>query len=445
MKREEYEQRKAFAGDKHPSMLRRRLDHDYTGKRIYLITMTTEGRQPLLGTVVGDPEAPAGSANAPRTLLSPLGDAVRREWYAIHNYHPEITIIALQIMPDHLHGILFVESPIPLHLGQIIKFFKNATTRHYRELVLGRGQRETGKQGDTGLQGAAGKQGETGLQGAAGKQGETGLQGAAAPPLHSQPAAQAAIIPPASPAAPSALASPVGIPPAAPVASPAAPVGIPPTSPSAPAAPSARVPVGSAAAVPQPLPVPPRPSRSQVLWTLGYNDHVLSNEGELARWKHYLQDNPRRLLLKRQRPEFLRPRFDVPCAGYVFQALGNLDLLQATRRLQVRVSRRCSPIQIQEEVERHLAAARSGAVLVSPSISPGEKAVMRAAFDAHLPLIVLVENGFTPLTKPKGEQFEACSEGRLLLLAPWPHYNEKRKITASQCQALNLMATAICR
>jgi len=205
------------------------------------------------------------------------------------------------------------------------------------------------------------------------------------------------------------------------------------------------VPAGSAAAVPQPLPVPPRPSRSQVLWTLGYNDHVLSNEGELARWKHYLQDNPRRLLLKRQRPEFLRPRFDVPCAGYVFQALGNLALLQATRRLQVRVSRRCSPIQIQEEVERHLAAARSGAVLVSPSISPGEKAVMRAAFDAHLPLIVLVENGFTPLTKPKGEQFEACSEGRLLLLAPWPHHNEKRKITASQCQALNLMATAICR
>ena len=167
MKREEYEQRKAFAGDKQPSMLRRRLDHDYTGKRIYLITMTTEGRQPLLGTVVGDPGAPAGSANAPRTLLSPLGDAVRREWYAIHDYHPEITVIALQIMPDHLHGILFVESPIPLHLGQIIKFFKNATTRHYRELGLGREQRETGKQG------------------------ETGLQGAAAPPLHSQPAAPA--------------------------------------------------------------------------------------------------------------------------------------------------------------------------------------------------------------------------------------------------------------
>ena len=94
---------------------------------------------------------------------------------------------------------------------------------------------------------------------------------------------------------------------------------------------------------------------------------------------------------------------------------------------------------------RYLTAAREGAVLVSPSISPGEKAVMRAAFDAHLPLIVLVENGFTPLTKPQGEQFDACAAGRLLLLAPWEHHNEGRAITAQQCQQLNLMAMEFCR
>ena len=100
---------------------------------------------------------------------------------------------------------------------------------------------------------------------------------------------------------------------------------------------------------------------------------------------------------------------------------------------------------MQEEVARYLAAAREGAVLVSPSISPGEKAVMRAAFDAHLPLIVLVENGFTPLTKPRGEQFDACAAGRLLLLAPWEHHNDRRAITVQQCQQLNMMATALCR
>ena len=37
---------------------------------------------------------------------------------------------------------------------------------------------------------------------------------------------------------------------------------------------------------------------------------------------------------------------------------------------------------------------------MSPAISPGENAVMRAAFNEGLPLIYLQENGFTDLAKP---------------------------------------------
>lgn len=192
--------------------------------------------------------------------------------------------------------------------------------------------------------------------------------------------------------------------------------------------------------------VPQHHSASQPrLFALGYNDLLLKTYDELQAWKHYLADNPRRLLLKRAHPEFLRPHFNVAWQGYTFAALGNLELLVRPCRLQVRVSRRSTQAQVQEEVARYMAAAREGAILVSPSISPGEKAVMRAAFDAHLPLIVLVENGFTPLTKPRGEQFDACAAGRLLLLAPWEHHNDRRAITVQQCQQLNLMATALCR
>ena len=43
---------------------------------------------------------------------------------------------------------------------------------------------------------------------------------------------------------------------------------------------------------------------------------------------------------------------------------------------------------------------------------------MRAAFDAGLPTIVIMENGFTPLSKPHGEQFYACGQGTLLMLSP---------------------------
>ena len=55
---ETFEKHKAFAGERKPSMLRRRIGHDYESRRIYLITMTVEGRQPLLGRLVGKADAP---------------------------------------------------------------------------------------------------------------------------------------------------------------------------------------------------------------------------------------------------------------------------------------------------------------------------------------------------------------------------------------------------
>ena len=95
-------------------------------------------------------------------------------------------------------------------------------------------------------------------------------------------------------------------------------------------------------------------------------------------------------------------------------------------------------------MNHYLGLAKRGAVLVSPSISPGEKAIMRAAFDAGYPLILLQENGFTELAKPGGARFDACAEGRLLILAPWGHHNQRLAINRSQCLSLNDMARAIC-
>jgi hypothetical protein len=57
--------------------------------------------------------------------------------------------------------------------------------------------------------------------------------------------------------------------------------------------------------------------------------------------------------------------------------------------------------------------------------------------------IALLENGFAPMQKPSGQRFDACSEGRLLLVAPWEHHNEQRAITREQCLALNRLADEI--
>ena len=51
--RAKFKSRKAFAGEKKASMQRRCVDHDYTTRRMYMVTMVTEGRKPLFGKVMG--------------------------------------------------------------------------------------------------------------------------------------------------------------------------------------------------------------------------------------------------------------------------------------------------------------------------------------------------------------------------------------------------------
>jgi len=135
MDKETYQSQKAFAGEKKASMLRRCVGHDYTHRQIYMITMVTEGRRPLFGKVVGRSDADAGSPDEPHIEVSALGQRVVDEWWATALHHPEVEVLALQMMPDHLHGILFVRKKMEKPLGMALRGFKQSCNRHYRELV----------------------------------------------------------------------------------------------------------------------------------------------------------------------------------------------------------------------------------------------------------------------------------------------------------------------
>jgi len=124
MDKEAFEKHLPFAGPRKPSMLRRRVGHDYGSRHIYLITMTVEGRRPILGTLVGNADASDGSPDAPHVEPSPLGEAAQRYWLSIPDHYPEVKPLALQLMPDHLHGILFVTRRMEQHLGMVLKGFK---------------------------------------------------------------------------------------------------------------------------------------------------------------------------------------------------------------------------------------------------------------------------------------------------------------------------------
>ena len=387
MTEKELAKKKKYAGEKKPSMKRRASGHDYTERRFYMITLETEGRLPLFGHLAGNPFAEAGSSDAPHIILSELGKAVQDEWFSIPAFYPQIDVIALQMMPDHMHGILFVKAPIPLHLGQVITGFKAGCRKAQRR-----------------------------------------LEAQAAPSAAASPSALA-------PAPPTDAAKP----------RPTEKPGVVQVSPPSPQEAVSPLP-NPASPLPNPAPQLPNPAPqlpSPSLFARGYNDLILRTYDELTVWKNYLLDNPRRLLMKHARPDWLYPFFGLKLGPYIFNGIGNRSLLTAPRRIAVKLSRRLTEQQIEAETARYLEEARQGAVLVSPAISPGEKRVMRAAFDAGFPTIVLLENGFTQLSKPHGEQFNACSAGRLLMLSPWEHHNEKHTITRVQCEQLNQMALAI--
>ncbi len=180
-----------------------------------------------------------------------------------------------------------------------------------------------------------------------------------------------------------------------------------------------------------------------VLFEKGYNDKILMHEGQLDNWKAYLDDNPRRLILKRQNPQLFTVIYGMKVADHSCQMVGNRFLLDIPDKMAVIVHRRYTDEENACLREEWLACGERGGVLVSAAISPKEKGVLREAMNRGYRIILLRENGFPKLYKPSGEAFDACSAGLLLQVSPWEYHMEKQTISRTQCLELNAMAERI--
>ena len=191
-----------------------------------------------------------------------------------------------------------------------------------------------------------------------------------------------------------------------------------------------------------------RPERES-LFSPGYNDKILYHEGQLDGWYEYLHDNPRRLWLKVHYPDRLRKIYDFKAGkqGHSYTAVGNTFWVKYPERVQVRCHRNMTDEQIQAEVEHYMSLARGGAVLVSPFISPAEKAVYEAAYKEQLKIIRIVNRGLDgKFIYPTGRDLKGCSAGFMLVLAPYADYSAETaetRITRSQCLDMNGYAADI--
>ena len=431
-----------------PSMLRRCSAHDYCERSIYQITLTLADRrgEPLGRLMVntrprtgehqtGDGEAGgvAGAAGEGAAVGARQGGGSAGGWVSVAEakglglkpdevaakVEPtaaglaalealremprlchEVEIIGCQLMPDHLHFIVFVKSRLTRPLGALIRGFKAGASKRWNSLKNERAP-DRGESGPTPSRGG-------------------GL-----------------------------------------------------------------VPANSFAGCPK--------------WAEGYQDTILRGRGQLEHMFNYLRDNPRRRAIKALFPGLFKvvselkvefknspdngqssedslkneraPNPRAPDYGW-FSALGNRFLLKLPLA-QAQVSRSFfgykrveerkadgsfikkiardaagAPIvefatrEFEETRDRLFALAKAGQVIFSPCVSDGEREIARLALEARINLIALKNKGFSPLEKPTGRYFDACSDGRLLLLAPaaWPYQPGEKKMTRFDATALNRLA-----
>ena len=180
-----------------------------------------------------------------------------------------------------------------------------------------------------------------------------------------------------------------------------------------------------------------------VLFEAGYNDQILLEDGQLDNWFHYLDDNPRRLAIKRLHPDYFTTMHYKDIAEWHCQLVGNSFLLDIPDMVAVIVHSAYSDKDYEDYKQKWLACGERGGVLVSAAIAAREKKVIREAMNRGYRIVWVRENGFPPLYKPAGESFDACSDGRLLQISPWEYHMQRRTISREQCLMLNRLVETI--
>ena len=390
--------------DTRHSMKRRCPWHDYHGKGTYMLTLVVEGRMPLLGRLAGRVAARPGDGDAPKVMLSELGATIAKEEIPkIHKYYPQVEVWRVCIMPDHIHLIVRVKED--LRGGQAMESL-GTEARGGQASALTRGGNFALTEGANFAQTEGAKQ-------ALANEATRALKGEGTPTLAREEEAAGSIGMTAK----------------------------------------REKEMGSLGMVIKGFKMGCNKAYWRIygmntaprkgLFELGYNDKVLLHERQLEGWKKYLDDNPRRLMVKRMNPGLFTVMQNKEVVGRRCQMVGNCFLLDIPDKVAVVVHRRYSEEELSRLREEWLACGERGGVLVSAAISAKEKEVLREAMNRGYRIVLLRENGFPRLYKPCGESFDACSEGLLLQISPWDYHMEKKTITREQCLELNEMAERI--
>ena len=163
-----------------------------------------------------------------------------------------------------------------------------------------------------------------------------------------------------------------------------------------------------------------------------YDDTICYRKGQLENIINYVQDNPRRAIMRALYPDLFQRRQHIIIDGQDFAAYGNLFLLKRPWKEQVFCHRWLmhggqrdyntryeTTDDFQRERAAWIQAAKDGAVLVTPGISRGEQQLVKDCIEQALPLIHLQKEPIPNGWNPEKRRHQLCEMGQLLILSPW--------------------------
>lgn len=355
----------------------------WKGVGLYHVTLTIPDRRPLLGRL----EVPDDNPDKAVVRRSALGNALVESLLGISHYHPEVQVLHFCLMPDHLHAVLYVRRTMTTGIRGVVRGFWQGAKKLGRAWSAASSSfvpnyiRGEYQEGQGYNQEEPGN-GQEGLGGNSLREETVRLETSAA---------------------------------------------------------SLRERLGGESF----CQLSPVFTEMPFIRPMGHNT-------QLPNTIRYIDMNPQRLATKRQKPGFFCVQRNIVIGARSYDGVGNTMLLMAEKMAVVHVRSALVKAAERGDVEplrnyknSCVLAARKGAVMVSPFISPHEKQVMQVLLDEQWPFVCLTDNGFRDYYKPSDALFDACAAGRVLILSPWQYDANKRHISRADCQALNNMAEEI--
>ena len=376
-----------------PEALKRNPLNDYT-EGYFHVTLNTRGDAPVLGYLTG--KTGGEGALAPRCVLTELGEKVRESWNANPSFYPFVENVEFQIMPEHIHGLIHLKQGNTKHLGQIVKGFMIGCSHGYWDM-LGIPWREM-----------------------------TYPKGVRTPQYNDRDHTQS--------------------------------------------------------------------FRGPSLFVRGYNDVEAITAEEVQTKIEYIRTNAERRIAKGENPQLFRIRRIMKsdnwtperimrglCADRFIAAdrnkqveawrqltvkgvrndrgkqsatlkhansspaldlVGNMELL--TRPLFPLICHRADASLFEQQKAAVMKVAREqGGVIVTACVSPKERSIVKLLQQELLPVIEVMDNGFSDRYKPGGKAFYAVAEARRLEVTPWEYEYRRREteeqssITREMCMVMN--------